>query len=322
MMDYFRWHRETKRNLNESNWDESKYLVMHCLESHARCGGLSDRLRPLPTLILIAARSQRLLLIQWTRPFPLEEFLVPPMGGIDWRAPAWLTRKFKTGAIPAKLKEIVRVAMTTELIVKTKVQSADHGAKYYDNQTQAGSATFDQVLRDVFHAFFEPSRAVGRHIDITMKELRLVPGEYAAAHFRALYGRDSRPPDEIKRASVNAVNCASELRPGGKVYFAADNHHAVHFVREYAEVNSLPIVALSHSDDPLHLDKASNWTSRSPADYYPTFVDFFILCRSRCMTYSNGGFATFGLLLSYNISCSARYFAKKIIKKCPVWVTV
>ena len=320
MMEYFRWHHETKRNLNVGNWDRTKYLVMHCLERHTRCGGLSDRLRPLPVLILIAARSQRLLLIQWTRPFPLEEFLVPPVGGIDWRAPAWLTRKFESEASPGKLKEVVRVAMTAALIVKTKVQSSDHGAKYYNNQTEADSATFDEVQRDIFQVFFEPSRAVARQLDANMKELGLIPGQYAAAHFRALYGRDSRPPGEMKAVSVNAVNCASELRPGGKVFFAADNKLAVEFVNEYAEMNSFPIVTLAHSDEPLHLDKALNWTLRSPADYYATFVDLLILSRSRCVTYSNGGFGTFGLLLSYNISCSVRHFAKKILQVCPKWM--
>jgi hypothetical protein len=272
-------------------------------------------------MILLAARSQRLLLIQWTRPFPLEEFLVPPIGGIDWRTPAWLTREFKAGAFPSKWQGIVHAAMTDDVIVKAKFQSNDHGADYYNDQTVADSATVDEVQHDIFQVLFEPSRAVARQIDWNMKAFGLVPGEYAAAHLRALYARDTRPSDQIKTISVNAVNCASELRPGGKVFFAADSKLAVDFVKDYAERNSLPVVTLSYSDEPFHLDKASNWTLRSPADYYSTFVDLFLLGRSRCVAYSNGGFGTFRLLLSYNMSCSVRYFAKRILKKCPKWVT-
>ncbi|KAI2501053.1 hypothetical protein MHU86_13407 [Fragilaria crotonensis] len=211
--------------------------------------------------------------------------------------------------------------MTAELIVMAKFQSNDHGAEYYNVLTAENSSTFDEVQHDIFQVLFEPSPAVARLIDVNMKALGLVPGEYAAAHFRALYARATRPSHQIKEVSVNAVNCASELRPGGKVFFAADNKLGVDFVKDYAGRHSLPVVTLSHFNEPLHLDKASSWTQRSPADYFSIFVDLFLLGQSRCIAYSNGGFGTFGLLLSYNISCSVRYFSKRILKKCPKWVT-
>ena len=320
MKEYFHWHRETKSKLTKENWNETKYLVMQCLSTHDKCGGVSDRLRPIPLMLLLAARSQRLLLIQWSRPFPLEEFLVPPVGGVDWTAPDWLTPYFKTGYMTTGLNMLLPYTQKADLILKTRYQSGNHGAYYYNNQTEADSATFEEVYHDMFRVLFHPSPPVAKQIEMNLNELGLVPGEYAAAHFRVLYGRNTRPVNQTKEVAINGINCASELFPGGKVFFAADQKLAVDFVKEYAQQNNLPVVSLSHADEPLHLDKASNWTLRSPSDYYATFVDLFLLGQSRCMAYSNGGFGTFGLLLSYNSSCSVRYFSKKILKHCPRWV--
>jgi hypothetical protein len=93
MKKYFRWHHQQRRDfLNPQSWNDTsmRYLIMECLENHPKCGGSSDRLKPLPTLVRIAAVTHRILLIHWTRPAKLEEFLLPPKGGVDWRVPDWL----------------------------------------------------------------------------------------------------------------------------------------------------------------------------------------------------------------------------------------
>jgi hypothetical protein len=93
MKKYLRWHhQQTRQFLNPQKWNDPsmRYLIMECLENHPKCGGTSDRLKPLPTLIRIAASTNRILLIHWTRPAKLEAFLLPPKGGIDWRVPDWL----------------------------------------------------------------------------------------------------------------------------------------------------------------------------------------------------------------------------------------
>ena len=62
---------------------------MQCLadQDKQRCGGTADRLKPIPFMLRMAYNTRRTLLIRWTRPAKLEEFLVPPKGGIDWRVP-------------------------------------------------------------------------------------------------------------------------------------------------------------------------------------------------------------------------------------------
>jgi hypothetical protein len=64
-----------------------RFLIMECLDAHASCGGTSDRLKPLPSLLRVAHIFNCFLLIRWIRPAKLEEFLLPPKGGIDGRVP-------------------------------------------------------------------------------------------------------------------------------------------------------------------------------------------------------------------------------------------
>jgi hypothetical protein len=91
MKTYFKWHCEQREKvLNPGGWRSMKLFVIECLDFQDHCGGTSDRLKPLPTMLRMAAMTKRFLLIHWTRPAKLEEFLLPPKGGIDWRVPDWL----------------------------------------------------------------------------------------------------------------------------------------------------------------------------------------------------------------------------------------
>ena len=82
---------ETLEKLADIQFQKHKYLVMQCIGNvDYRCGGLSDRLRILPYMLRLAYETKRLLLIYWTKPTSLEEFLLPPTGGINWRTPNWL----------------------------------------------------------------------------------------------------------------------------------------------------------------------------------------------------------------------------------------
>ena len=78
MEDYFAWHTQQLNQLNETNWHTQKYLILRCLSTDTKCGGLSDRLQSIPLMIYKAYQTKRILFIKWERPFPLETFLVPP----------------------------------------------------------------------------------------------------------------------------------------------------------------------------------------------------------------------------------------------------
>lgn len=90
MKDYFAWHAQEISLLTAENYQSQRFLVLRCLATDQTCGGASDRLKPLPILIKLAAQSKRLFFIYWSRPCLLEEFLVPVPGGLNWTVPEWL----------------------------------------------------------------------------------------------------------------------------------------------------------------------------------------------------------------------------------------
>jgi hypothetical protein len=97
MKEYFRWHAQELRLLTAENYKSQKCLVLRCLATDQTCGGASDRLKPLPILIKLAAQSKRIFFIYWSRPCLLEEFLVPVAGGLNWTVPEWLVPELARG---------------------------------------------------------------------------------------------------------------------------------------------------------------------------------------------------------------------------------
>jgi hypothetical protein len=164
-----------------------------------------------------------------------------------------------------------------------------------------------------------------------MAERNLIPGQYSAVHLRALYGnRDSRDPQEMVELAALGVNCASNLLPGAPIYFASDTKFAVDSALKYADMHQLPVVSITDNlggdnttvtADPIHLDKDDEWESRDASAYDSTFIDLYMLAQSRCVTWSNGGYGTFGSLLSYDSECQMRFFKQnKKVKNC-AWMS-
>ena len=307
---YIAWHQQQRKDLSPDNWNvDRKYLIMQCVHSDNRCGGTADRLKPIPTLLYIAYQYNRILLIRWERPCKLEEFLQPPADGLDWRVPDWLAPKLGDMPLGSTIRQIrfyMRKNGGNDVVASSRYQSYNGGADYYSEQHNSTGASFDDIYHDVWHAIFEPVSAVQKVIDETMKSMSLVPGEYAAAHLRAVYGVKSRPMDVIRNWAINAVNCASQLRPGGPIFFAADSKYAIEVVQQYAGNHSRKIVSRVHEKEPLHLEK-SNHTNRDPSEYYDTFVDLYLLGNSRCLSYNVGGFGTWGLLIGHDASCGYQH---------------
>jgi hypothetical protein len=91
MKRYFDWHKHKRETWSPQTWSSERWMIMQCLAGHdGKCGGTADRLKPLPWALRVAYQTKRILLIRWTRPAKLEEFLVPPKGGMDWRVPEWM----------------------------------------------------------------------------------------------------------------------------------------------------------------------------------------------------------------------------------------
>ena len=88
MSNYVVWHQDQRRilsrNDNATAVREMKFMVVRCIEKQ-KCGGLSDRMKPLPAYMMIAELTNRVLLFHWTKPASLEAFFQPPKNGLDWR---------------------------------------------------------------------------------------------------------------------------------------------------------------------------------------------------------------------------------------------
>jgi hypothetical protein len=199
----------------------------------------------------------------------------------------------------------------TNLIACARIQDQHGGSEIYN--ALEGDRAYRKVYRSLFHLLFAPSPPVAASLRKEMKDAGLVSGSYAAAHLRTAYGNHPLKGRKIRRASVNAIDCASQLRPGGPIYFASDSRDATKDVERWRKQQGKPIVTIVPETEALHLDKA---TSQRPSDYYNIFVDLYLLANADCISHGQGGFGRFGVLLSRNASCLFKYFAEGQYVKC------
>ena len=229
MVEYLHWHSTTKQQLTPNNWHQYQYLIVRCYVKDRECGGASDRLQSLPYFVLLAHASQRLLLVHWTRPAPLEEFLLPPpspltptnsnsnntnlqpfpLSRLDWSVPDWLATHFPYPFRPllfsrrASYEHFELVRNASFPFIDAYDQSHDHGAAMYDslrkNHTHNTDASlvepsFDQVLGPLWHATYLPSPPVAKVLQHEQAKLGLLP--LSASHPLSLISDGGTPPSD------------------------------------------------------------------------------------------------------------------------------
>jgi hypothetical protein len=334
MKRYFAWHESERKKLTRENWQSRRYLVVRCLADDSKCGGTSDRLTSLPYLIMLANRTNRLLFIYWSRPAALEEFLVPPAGGMNWTVPEAVTLRLggvnniqvgRADAVPYMVSEPANAhwAETDRVVVEARPRGM-HGAvgrespmERYDasRDSPPEEAIFEQVYGDMWRVLFEPSPPVAARIESTLQSLGLkARGEYVSAHVRAQYMEDATGDTE---AVQNAVRCAASLHPGAPVYLASDSNDVARFGLEYGRrsLQGREIVAVIRDQPPLHIDRGSNflslkgmdWNRHPPSAYYDTFVDLYLLSNGICITTGIGNYGNWATMISRNASCSIKH---------------
>ncbi|CAJ1959369.1 unnamed protein product [Cylindrotheca closterium] len=313
MKEYFEWHKQERFRLLSSTepdvWTKTPLLVMQCLkEEDSKCGGTADRTKPFLFLLREAYMTKRLMFIHWTLPAHLEEFLVPPMGGMNWRAPKPLQDMLvqrKTKGFKIFKGEILKSSRyKTTPIIQTRLQSVDGFRELYDDDLVLGEASFEDVFHDAWRILFTPSVPVQQILESEFRRMGLISGKYSAAHLRALYGRvEKRTEEQVWALTSNAVNCASMLYPGTPILMASDLSRCTEVAVEYGKQKAAKVVAREQISLPLHLDKADGMENRKPSEFYDTFVDLYLMGMARCVTYNRGGFGQWASLLSHNSSC-------------------
>jgi hypothetical protein len=257
--------------LNESNWKQKKYLLLGCQKGDGECGGLADRLKPLPLFLAVAHRTNRIFMIRWSKPHKLEEFLTP--NHLNWSVPEWLEQKIlinsnntDADAQMRKGNHMYQSTRGSKNIVKkmgyfrhvvfweARAQDIFGGCALYQqvitdtiNTTQwkdkkewnpmNGWELYKTIYRDLFQALFVPSPPIQKLVSEKMKRANLEPRKYATAHYRAFYAiedkKHTKTPRTLKRFAFHAVECAASMSPGVPIYFASDSKLAVDAVREY-----------------------------------------------------------------------------------------
>jgi hypothetical protein len=347
MRSYFNWHKWKRKTWDLENWETERWMIAQCLmdQDKRKCGGTSDRLKPIPTLLRIAYDTKRILLIRWTRPSMLEDFLMPPEGGFDWRVPPGLLHVVHNDTHGKKLtpfKMIQRYTVGGMSVVRTKYQTNNPENTYALLTAQDQNATlsdyelrqqvemqnqpsFDQVFHSVWRIFFTPSPPVAARIRSKLHRLGLTPNHYVAAHLRALYGVDDRDDAHIQVFTENALACATQLRPGVPIFFASDSSVASEHALMIGKEKKIPNQGEDHRpeyDDKLvkaALEKGvvisipdpnPPWhldTMIGPVEkFYDTFVDLYLMSLAGCVTHGIGGYGHWALLIGGDINCTLR----------------
>jgi hypothetical protein len=330
MKDYFRWHRykrSTWGDLQDENWKKERWLIMQCSLVHdkKKCGGTADRLKPIPALLKKAYDTKRVLLIRWTRPTMLEEFLMPPEGGFDWRVPQFMADVMEDDSNGKRLATTSTISAYAEggmALIRSRWQTTTpsfiydseiFGFKGENNTTlditETSEPNFETVFAHVWKIFFTPSPPVASKIQSKLDAMDLQPNHYVASHFRALYGVVERPENEIQRFTANALACATHIRPNVPIFFASDSSHAIERALQYnnekvgSPSHSIRVVtSIPNPNPPWHLDSYLGPTEK----FYDTFIDLYLLALGGCVTYSNGGYGHWGLLIGGNVKCNIR----------------
>ena len=343
MTDYFSWHREQLLTLTDENWRSHKFLVSRCLDMDRACGGASDRLKSLPTLLLLAAESRRLLMFEWSRPAPMQAYLVPTHN-LNWTVPSFVPVKGLGTRLFTKLPTLISGANSTSSnnnvpVVCARVQDSHSVAQYY-NEHPWNPATGDQSdpfrrdFRLLFFTIMAPSPSVAQQYQKEAQALFLnaaasttVPN-YNVAHVRVRYGNSPVPATQVEALAQNAVNCASRLGDDNEgqqqqqpppILVISDAARVLEGVPHYGKNNNSNIVVSTqpHRGDrpaePLHLDKD---LGASADAYTDTFVDLMHMANARCTSHGLGGFGRFGVLLSRDPSCFFAYIDQGQFHEC------
>ncbi|EJK77215.1 hypothetical protein THAOC_00966, partial [Thalassiosira oceanica] len=198
---------------------------------------------------------------------------------------------------------------------------------YSDRNETAPTDTFSRIYR----LLFEPTPELRRFVLDSMEGLGLSPeSPYLAAHVRSGYplfnvswfvwpDMDSHP-DLVKSWSENAVrsvvaayrqslesNASSSFGDTDRlvVYVASDAPQVVEYLKSISDQAGNAAVANSREGWPLivgmetkdrpNIDLAK---PMHPSEWYPAFLDIWILSHARCVSYGIGGFGRFGANLA------------------------
>jgi hypothetical protein len=286
---YFQWHNQMRRLFpGEKLFRDPhapKLLIRTCL---GICGGLNDRLGQLPWDLYVANQTDRVLLIHWHRPVPMDHFLHPSV--VDWSVGS-IVPGFGPplrGARTYSRDEMRPARAYPDLFEGYPADRPD--ANFWDTQLDdalqraiTGEFRHHKVLRFnllghiaedqlesrlidlgetdrlhwtpsfgiIFRAFFRPSRGVQDELTSLYRSLGMAPGQYSAVHCRVRHPK-AHPPNAVvsgKNAKYNADKSGLPWMGETKSFAIATATHAILCAETLLEAKDEPIYLLSDSAD-------------------------------------------------------------------------
>jgi hypothetical protein len=302
-------------------------------------------LKPIPTLLRIAYEQKRILLIRWSRPHLLEDFLVPPEGGFDWRVPPEMVEVMSNSSYGKRLtpirviKEYARGGMA---LIRTRYQTSTPDKVYDEMVAQDQNETlpdyalrkavelqpqpdFNHIYHKVWRIFFTPAPKVAIIIKKKLDDMGLIPNHYVSAHLRALYAVDAheRPDWYIHMFTENALACATQLKQGTSIFFASDSSVATEYALKLGREKLINSTHSHYVADQKSVPEAlakgvvvsipnpnPPWHLDSmlgPVEkFYDTFVDLYLMALAGCVTYGKGGYGHWASLIGGNADCALK----------------
>ena len=304
--NYVAWHKQMREKFPGTKlWEDPeapKLLVRTCL---GLCGGLNDRLGQLPWDLYLANQTNRVLLMNWHRPVPLEHFLIPS-GDLDWRVPEEIpgffpapnqrtisrqglqkirqeikdlfqdyesanpTEEFWTKDFPLALQRAQSGAFASEKILRHRLLGHLHEHVLEERLAALGETDMihnTATFGNIFRLFFRLAPPVQTTLDEIYRNLGLQVGAYSAVHCRV------RHP----KAVVGLVKGKDENYPADKTGLPWDGETRENAIGTAVRALRCAQTLQSHAAhaDPIYFFSDSNDLVRymSSELYNGTFVD-------------------------------------------------
>ena len=275
IQDYFAWHKEMRDKYPGkelfTNPSAPPLIIRTCL---GLCGGLNDRLGQLPWDLYVANQTQRVYLIRWERPRPLEEFLVP--NEIDWSVPEGvegfgdmhavraITELFPEGDRPSdefwksKFDKALEQAKTGEFkdIKVLRHRLLGHLREDVLEERLKALGETDMIhstlsFGKIFRAFFKPSPGVEVQLNQVYNELGITPGHYTAVHCRVRHPKAFAKGMTVwgKNPDYPADKTGLPWYGETKDFAVAIATHAIQCARTLSSSANEPVYFMSDSND-------------------------------------------------------------------------
>lgn len=312
MKDYFYWHSEARAALqsnNYTNWNDYNYLIISCFSGQV-CGNVIHRIRPLPALVRAARDSKRILLVHWDL-HPIQDYLEPPnKGGLNWKIPGIMSKAVHDTAtnVYKTLETVAEAGKDTKVpIVSALINDRLFGEPYYNGHIEHRDLTADRAFHDVFNVFFKPTAMLTERVHEVHHTMGMPVGKYAAVHVDYPDVPTTEAGKEALRLKVeNALNCVSNLRPGGPFLVAGESFPIVKEAIKYAKKHNVMVAARQVAPDSSRLQK----------DMWNSFIEIYFMANARCVAYANDGYGQLGYMMGYEHDCRIKYDYHDAAKTC------